>query len=403
MCGYCLSHPKGASALLLLFLLVMAGAAAAQPPPSQPPAPRAPETRVSGESTEVTLHKIEGDETTSVGKIFVRSGGSSGGIRAEVGKGGDSEDHPSIDINVDAGDEGNDIVRFGEDITIEEGRTVSGDVVAVGGSVKVMGEVIGDVVAVGGNVRVGTGAVVEGDAVSVGGRVFEDEGSQVRGSNVSVSIVPSWIFGSALGSRGHREGLHSFGSAFSWLVATLVVLFFGWLVVMILGRRMTLLCEYMRQRWGLSLAVGFLVMLLFLPAFVVLCITIIGIPIALLLPFALGLATFFGFIAGAARLGHFVLQRAGRGTGSLVRAMSAGVVLLFVILLFGALFRAIGGPLSFLGGLLNLIGWVGIAIGSLSGLGALVLGRMGSRLPPAEAVSAMPPPPIAAEPPVSPA
>ena len=407
MSGFCPSLPKGAPALLLflMFMLAPPGIASAQPPP--PPVPDTPQNagvHVSGESTEVILHKIDGKDTVSVGRIYVHSGSGSGTVRVDVDKGGNPSEHPSIDINVDAGDEGNDIVRFGEDITIEEGRTVSGDVVSVGGSVKVMGEVIGDVVAVGGNVRVGTGAVVEGDAVSVGGRVFEDEGSQVRGSNVSVSIVPSWIFGSAFKPHHVREGGRSADSFLARLIAVLVVLFLGWLVVMILGRRMTMLCDYVRQRWGLSLAVGFLVILLFLPAFIVLCITIIGIPIALLLPFALVLALFIGFIAGAARLGQIVLQRVGRDAGSLARSMSAGIILLFAVLFLGAVFRAIGGPLTFFGGLLKLVAWVGIVLGSLSGLGAVVLSRVGSRLPPTDALPPMvPPAPVTAGPPVSPA
>lgn len=400
MSGFCLSRPKGAAALLLVLLLAPA-VASAQPP--APPAPPARGIEVTGESTEVILHKIEGGDTVSVGRIYVRSGGDPGSIRVDIGEGGVTVENPSIDIDVDAGDEGNDIVRFGEDITIEKGRTVSGDVVAVGGSVKVLGEVIGDVVAVGGNVRVSTGAVVEGDAVSVGGRVFEDEGSQVRGSNVSVSVVPSWIFGSMLKHRVHDEPRWT-GSAVARLVTAAILIFLGWLVVMILGRRMTVLCEYVRQRWGLSLAVGFLVILLFLPAFIVLCITIIGIPIALLLPFALALALFLGFIAGAARLGQIVLQRWGRDTGSLVRAMVAGVILLLAVAFVGAAFRWIGGPLVFLGVLFKLVAWVGIVLVALSGLGALVLSRVGSRLPPTEALPPIPPAsPVPAGPPVSPA
>jgi len=273
-----------------------AGPVLAQPATPAPPAPPeiAAEAQTRGESTEVILQKIEGGDTVSIGRVYVKSDGD----RIRIEKSGDSRLGRSIDIDVDAGDEGNEMVRFGEDITIEEGRTISGDVVSIGGSVKVMGEVIGDVVSVGGDVRVGPSGIVEGDAVSVGGRVIEEEGSQVRGSNVSVSVVPSWVFGPRV-----REG-HVRHAVRLWtrVITAIVFIGLGWLIVTLMGRRMAAVCQYVRQRWGLSTAVGFLVVLLFLPAFVMLCITIIGIPIALLLPFALGLAILIGFVAASVRV-----------------------------------------------------------------------------------------------------
>ncbi|HET6319596.1 MAG TPA: polymer-forming cytoskeletal protein, partial [Chloroflexota bacterium] len=62
-------------------------------------------------------------------------------------------------------------MHIGSDVTIAEDELVSDPVVAVGGSVTVLGRVNDDVVAVGGGVHLGPKAVVTGDVTSVGGRI----------------------------------------------------------------------------------------------------------------------------------------------------------------------------------------------------------------------------------------
>src|SRR3954470_22301203 len=53
-----------------------------------------------------------------------------------------------------------DRVRIGGSVTVDEGEIVEGDVVAIGGSARISGEVHGDVVAVGGGVVLGPNASV---------------------------------------------------------------------------------------------------------------------------------------------------------------------------------------------------------------------------------------------------
>ena len=61
-------------------------------------------------------------------------------------------------------------------------------VVAIGGSVTVLGKVNDDVVAVGGSVHLGPKAVVRGDVTSVGGRIDQSPGASIRGSVNEVRI-----------------------------------------------------------------------------------------------------------------------------------------------------------------------------------------------------------------------
>jgi hypothetical protein len=78
------------------------------------------------------------------------------------------------------------IVHFGSDIHVGRGQHVEGDVVAIGGSIYVDGEVDGDVVAIGGSVTLGRKAEVDGDVVAVVGDVELDRGATIDGDAVSV-------------------------------------------------------------------------------------------------------------------------------------------------------------------------------------------------------------------------
>ena len=81
-----------------------------------------------------------------------------------------------------------DRVRVFGDVVVNEGEEVSGQVVAVLGSVRIDGEVGHQVVAVLGTVELGPHAVVHGDVVTVGGRLRRAPGAQVGGSVTEVSL-----------------------------------------------------------------------------------------------------------------------------------------------------------------------------------------------------------------------
>ena len=70
---------------------------------------------------------------------------------------------------------------------VEEGEVVNGDVVAIGGSVNVDGEVSGNAVAIGGSLTLGSHADIGGDAVVIGGTLQRDPGAHVGGKVVNVA------------------------------------------------------------------------------------------------------------------------------------------------------------------------------------------------------------------------
>ncbi len=95
-------------------------------------------------------------------------------------------------------------ISFASSLTVEEHESVrevvviggslevlgeiDGDAVAVGGSVDVQGEVEGSVTAVGGSVSLSPEAVVDGDVAAIGGAVHRELGAEVHGGITELSL-----------------------------------------------------------------------------------------------------------------------------------------------------------------------------------------------------------------------
>ena len=210
-------------------------------------------------------------------------------------------------------------VRIFGNINIEEQEEIDGQAVAVIGSVRVNGEVRQEVVAVLGSVELGPKAVVRGDVVSIGGRVRRAPGSQIGGAITEISIGDAGAYLNApwVGSMsvaGFDELPRLFLSTFRLLLLIIVA---GIAYVVARGS-----VEGSAQRavdnTPKALLVGLAAELLFAPVLaltaVLLALSIIGIPLLLLLPFAvlvLILLALAGFTGTAAALGQAVRRRFG--------------------------------------------------------------------------------------------
>ena len=111
-----------------------------------------------------------------------------------------------VTVYTDTEDE---IVKFG-DIIVDEDIFVDGDVVSIGGSIDIYGEVDGDVVAVFGDIYL-EGAIVHGDVVAPFGKIVADEDTDIKGDHVGRgSKTQSVTFG--LSARFNRvEGFTPLG------------------------------------------------------------------------------------------------------------------------------------------------------------------------------------------------
>ncbi len=286
----------------------------------------------------------------------------------------------------------NDVVQVGEDIVIEPGQHVLGHVFAMGGNISVAGIVDDDVVALGGDVTVEPGATIRGDAVSVGGTVRKDPGATVLGSSVSVGAFPrGW---------GSWQAINMVGQGMQFVSAIMKVLFWlflAWIVILLSGSRSARALARVEERPLAAIGWGFLATLAVVPAIiavafvaVLLVVTIIGIPIAVLvlLGFFVGLALLclWGGILGATAVGAWLVRRLAPrlGAPTLMRNALIGVLALGAIAVLGHLFKLLGTavpPAHLVGEVLGVLGFLVLTGAIWAGMGGILMSRAGQPAP----------------------
>ncbi len=275
-----------------------------------------------------------------------------------------------------------DLTRVGSDIHIEKDEVVNGDVTAMRGDVTVDGTVNGSVVSFGGDVILNSTARVEGDVVCIGGQLREEPGAYVSGERVTAlggrRAELERRLRHARGGRGllvpeTMEAVDLAGT----LLRGLIALGLTWLIAWLFQGRISAGLEVLRRQPGLSLGIGALVHALFIPSVialalvvVLLCITIIGIPLALaaLLGYGLFFVVFwlFGLTVGAAFIGQRIVARRGGDALPLLQAALIGVLVVWGIRFAGHLLSAVGlWPLGKMFSVLMVL--VTIVLGTMGG------------------------------------
>jgi hypothetical protein len=277
-------------------------------------------------------------------------------------------------------------VHIGSSIVVAEEEHVTDPVVAVGGSVTVLGRVDDDVVAVGGSVRLGPKARVRGDVTAVGGRVEQEKGAEIGGTVNEVRIGPQFDFRPWHAFDGNWfNGWSAVGDSFR-LVGTLMRISLVVLLVTIVALIASGPVERIGERAGrepwLSGFTGLLAQLLFIPVLVltivILAVSIIGIPLLVLVPFGIIgflLAVLVGFAGVAHRLGRWAV---GPDRPILV-ALAVGVVLVSAVALLTRLLTMLPLPLWPVTWVVGLTGFLVEYAAWTVGLGAALLTRFGTR------------------------
>ncbi|MET0404590.1 MAG: polymer-forming cytoskeletal protein, partial [Cystobacter sp.] len=267
-------------------------------------------------------------------------------------------------------------LEVGEDETVDKAVVyggnlqvrghVSDDAVVFGGNLIVDGHVEGDASAFGGNVTLGPNATVEGDVSAFGGRVIKKEGAQVEGRINSLDdthigqAVASEVKNTLKASARERDRKSETGSKLAMFLMTFALLFgLGFLGQLFFPTRMKALGAEIREQPVRSGVVGVLGALGLVPALVMLCFTVVGIPLALALIVVLPVLTGWGFAAVASELGARLPLLGGRKTQALVLAQ--GLCLLLLL------------------GRIPLLGSVLLVLATLVGLGAIMRTRFGQR------------------------
>jgi hypothetical protein len=249
---------------------------------------------------------------------------------------------------------GGDRVRVFGDAVVGEGEEVTGQVVAVLGSVRIDGEVGDQVVAVLGSVDLGPRAVVHGDVITVGGHLRRAPGSLVNGAITEVSlrdfgarINAPWldIWGPVYMFGGFRPVARLIGTTFRFVLLAIV----GCLTFVVARRAVEGTAQRVAGDPVKATLVGLAAWMLFVPLLVmtaiVLAISLIGIPLLALLPFAVVavlVMAVVGFSGTAYAIGQWARRRFGIATTSGLADICLGILIIFLPLLAGRVV-ALGG------------------------------------------------------------
>jgi hypothetical protein len=280
-----------------------------------------------------------------------------------------------------------DVVVLGGDL--EMLGEVRGDTVVVGGSAKVSGELRGDLTVIGGPVLLGPRAKINGEVVSIGGRVESDPESFVRGGITELDLGPvfgfedfDWSLGNWLGflwpgswfQFGWNDTYDLIGHAIFLALIMMLLVFVARGLVERVARRAD------REPWKSAL-VGLLVQILIGPVvfllFVLLMVSVVGIPLAvMLLPLSLlALLIFFlvGYAGVATVAGGWLKTRFDLADLNPYAAVLLGMVLIQGWSILGEALSFVGGPIQFAAVLLIILGFVLKYSAWTTGLGAVVL------------------------------
>jgi hypothetical protein len=272
-------------------------------------------------------------------------------------------------LEVKEGEAVDNAVVYGGNLVVK--GTVEQNAVVFGGNMDVYGTVEGDATAFGGNVVLHPNAVVEGNVASMGGTVIRDESARVEGSTESFGggNIGALVAGEV--KKSIKKELHSKdmedderdseGGLAGFILKFAALFGLGFLGQLFFPNRMKDLSAEIKARPFKSGLTGLLGMAALVPITVVLCITLIGIPVAVVLLIASMLVTALGLTAVASELGLKVPVLRGRKTQAVVLALG-------LLVLLGL-------------GTIPVLGAVVMNLASLVGFGAAIRTRFGNRPP----------------------
>jgi hypothetical protein len=281
---------------------------------------------------------------------------------------------------------------FGGTLRVEKGETAK-DVTVLGGAAAIYGNVSGDMTILGGSAHLYPGAHVSGDVEMMGGQLRLDDGSIVDGDvNVvggALDRAPgAQVHGSvASGGHGHDDddddheqkppetkvakAARTFGGH---VTRTAMLFVFGAILLALLTRRMGYLEVEAAQRPMRSFALGIVGSICFVVVAGLLCVTLIGIPVAVVGALAAVFAAYAGICAVLTAVGGVMLRR---WTINPYLHLAAGCALFLLI------------------GLIPYVGaWVTVIV-VFTGIGVVVATRAAGYIPPRGGFTVPPVPPPA--------
>jgi len=329
--------------------------------------------------------QVEGDAPKD-GAVRIRIDESGISVEGQVTDTGDTTTERRIIFDSGTGtatsrryrEKGTEIVKFGEDVHVERDELVRGDIVVFGGDVTIEGKVVGNVVVMAGNADILSGAEVNGDVVVIGGALEEEAEVVIHGERFEVKelALPVSDFSQFFGSHARFFGF------FFVPVQFFISVMLSFLIVLFLRDRVVRTQEHVQESFLKSFGAGFLVV--FIGASVVcflaiiLLITLIGIPLALVLIVSCIAVFIVARTVFVYALGSKVNEVMKMQTSNPFAVVLVGTAALYLpaLLGYGITLLPFG---EVVGSLLRVLGTLISIFAYLVGLGALFISRFGGR------------------------
>jgi len=221
-------------------------------------------------------------------------------------------------VLIDRDETAQDVVVLDGDVVVR--GTVRGDIIVVDGDVTIRGNVRGDVVTISGTAMLGRRARIGGDLVYVDDKPVVSDGAKVSGETNKFD-------------GGEIAGV---GGAFAlgfWLTVSLSLLVLGLLLLLLAPRAGDAIARTRKARWGASIGVGLLAIIVLPILAVVACISILGLPFGIGLLLALFPLYAIAYATAAFAIGRLILKN------SRIPAFIVGLLILRLL----ALIPIVGG------------------------------------------------------------
>jgi hypothetical protein len=192
-----------------------------------------------------------------------------------------------------------ELTRWGQSIIVDEGERIISDIIVISGDVTVNGTVEGDILVIGGNIYINATGYVRGDATAVGGRVKKEEGAKVTGTSLSIGIPLFFI------PRG------SWMQVFTIILLLIMAisLFFSALSLSLFQKPIKRITEQLLAHPLKSFLFGYLLYIGGFLVWILLLVSVIGIPLAFLgQPVAMLIIVIFSYAALNVVLGEKIFK-----------------------------------------------------------------------------------------------
>ncbi|WP_028309299.1 polymer-forming cytoskeletal protein [Desulfitibacter alkalitolerans] len=272
------------------------------------------------------------------------------------------------------------IVQFGGDVVISAEEIIYGDVVSFKGDVTVQGQVHGDVVSFLGNVTLSENALVTGDVVVFKGEVLKQDttvigGKIVAGENLDEFKILERDSGAGDTSipnlpvvkRDYRD--HGTTTFFSSVLQLLGLLGLAALGASIFPRHLNTMSLELTKDILRTFLIGLAAWIIYPFTMLVLVITIIGIPVALIMGLLIPVIFLLGALVTAVALGSARLRPMLSNTFSWAKEpnlLIEGMLGIFVLWLVSK------API---------IGWLVVPLIAIFGLGIILTTKFGTNKP----------------------